>query len=327
MAGVQNWELAVAVSEAGGLGSIPCGMLTKEQILSEVNNFRDRSEKPYNLNFFCHVMPAIDHQALKTWEQTLKKYYDSLSVNPPEKISGLRVPFDSSVADILEPYKPPVMSFHFGLPPADLVARIKSWGTVVVSSATTKDEGIWLQENGADVVIAQGSEAGGHRAMFMTSDPSTQVSTSELLACLKKALSVPIVAAGGIAASSDIKALLKQGASGVQIGTSYLLCDEAKTSDIHRDAIKSKNSTTALTNIFSGRLARGISNELMRDLNYISDKAPEFPYASITLAPLRAKAESQNQADFSPLWAGTNRSGCREISATKLTHDLWAGCL
>jgi len=323
MAGAQNWELAVAVSESGGLGSIPCGMLTKDQILSEINNFKEHSDKPYNLNFFCHVMPAINHQALKGWEERLKKHYDSLSVNPPEEISGLRVPFDVSVADMLEPYKPPVISFHFGLPSADLIARIKSWGTIIISSATTKDEGVWLQENGADIVIAQGNEAGGHRAMFMTSDPSTQLLTSDLLVCLKQELSVPIVAAGGIATNSNIRDVMKLGASGVQIGTSYLLCDEAKTSDVHRDAIKSKSNKTALTNIFSGRLARGITNKLMTDLNYISDKAPEFPYASIAITPLRAKAESLNQSDFSPLWAGTNRSGCREISAVNLTNNLW----
>ena len=323
MAGAQNWELAVAVSESGGLGSIPCGMLTKDQILSEINNFKEHSDKPYNLNFFCHVMPAINHQALKSWEERLKKHYDSLSVNPPEKISGLRVPFDVSVADILEPHKPPIISFHFGLPSEDLIARIKSWGTIIISSATTKEEGVWLQENGADIVIAQGKEAGGHRAMFMTSDPSTQLLTSDLLVCLKQELSVPIVAAGGIATNSNITDIMKLGASGVQIGTSYLLCDEAKTSDVHRNAIKSNSNKTALTNIFSGRLARGITNKLMTDLNYISDKAPEFPYASIAIAPLRAKAESLNQSDFSPLWAGTNRSGCKEISAVDLTNSLW----
>ena len=162
--------------------------------------------------------------------------------------------------------------------------------------------------------------------MFMTSEPSTQLCTSDLLACLKKALSVPIVAAGGIATNSHIKEVMKQGASGVQIGTCYLLCDEATTSDVHRAAVKSKSNTTALTNIFSGRLARGITNKLMKDLHYISDKAPEFPYASVAIAPLRSKAESLNQSDFSPLWAGTNRSGCREISAAKLTDDLWTSC-
>ncbi|PHR83492.1 MAG: 2-nitropropane dioxygenase [Colwellia sp.] len=323
MAGVQNWELAVAVSNSGGLGSIPCGMLTKDQILAEITSFRKNSNKNYNLNFFCHKMPAINHQALKVWEEQLLPYYESFSIKPPKEISGLRKPFDVSLADALEPYKPPIISFHFGLPSPELVARIKSWRTVVISSATTKEEGIWLQNNGADIVIAQGSEAGGHRGMFMTSDPSTQLPTFELVECLKQVLSVPVIAAGGIATNTDIKEVIGLGASGVQVGTSYLLCDEAKTSVIHRKAIKSKNSTTALTNIFSGRLARGITNKVMTDLNFIADNAPEFPYASIAIAPLRTKAESQNKSDFSPLWSGTDRSGCKEISAAKLTNELW----
>ena len=323
MAGVQNWELAVAVSRSGGLGSIPCGMLTKEQVLFEITNFRKHSDKNYNLNFFCHKMPNIDHQALQAWEEQLSPYYDSFSIKPHNEISGLRVPFDINLADSLEPHKPPILSFHYGLPSPELVTRIKSWGTVVISSATTKQEGVWLEENGADVVIAQGCEAGGHRGMFMTSDPSTQLPTSELLACLKHELSVPVVATGGIATNTDIKELIRLGASGVQIGTSYLLCDEVKTSAIYREALKSKSSATALTNIFSGRLARGITNKIMKELDFIASKAPEFPYASIAINPLRSKAESQNKSDFTPLWSGTDRSGCKEISATKLTNELW----
>ncbi|MGS0825100.1 NAD(P)H-dependent flavin oxidoreductase [Shewanella sp. 0m-8] len=323
MAGVQNWELAAAVSNSGGLGSIPCGMLTKDQVLFEIINFRENSNKTYNLNFFCHKMPETNNQALEAWEEQLSPYYESFSIKPLNEISGLRVPFDVNLADAIEPHKPPILSFHFGLPSAELVTRIKSWGTVVMSSATTKEEGVWLEENGADIVIAQGYEAGGHRGMFMTSDASTQLPTLELVACLKYELSVPVVAAGGIATSTDIKEMIRLGASGVQVGTSYLLCDEAKTSAIHRQAIKSKNSVTALTNIFSGRLARGITNKIMKELNFIASKAPEFPYASIAIGPLRAKAESQGQSDFTPLWSGTDRSGCKEISATKLTHELW----
>lgn len=323
MAGVQNWELAVAVSSSGGLGSIPCGMLTKEQVLLEITNFRKHSNKAYNLNFFCHKMPDIDHPELKAWEEQLSPYYESFSIKPHKEVSGLRLPFDINIADALESHKPPVLSFHFGLPSPELVTRIKSWGTVVISSATTKQEGVWLEKNGADVVIAQGFEAGGHRGMFMTSDPSTQLPTSEFVVCLKHELSVPVVAAGGIATNSDIKEMIRLGASGVQIGTSYLLCDEAKTSAIHREALKSKNSVTALTNIFSGRLARGITNKIMKELNFIASKAPQFPYASIAINPLRSKAESQNKSDFTPLWSGTDRSGCKEISATKLTNELW----
>ena len=327
MAGVQNWELAVAVSEAGGLGSIPCGMLTKEQILSEINSFQSHSKKPYNLNFFCHEMPAIDHVALRDWEEALEEHYQTLSIKYPEGVSGLRLPFDKGIVDILEEYKPPVMSFHFGLPSSELVTRIKSWGTVIISSATIVEEGVWLQENGADIVIAQGCEAGGHRAMFMTSDPSTQIPTAELVISLQKVLTVPVIAAGGIVSNNCIKEMMALGASGVQIGTSYLLCDEARTSSLHREAIKCESSETALTNIFSGRLARGITNKIMKQLNFITDKAPQFPYASIAIAPLRSKAESLKSSDFSPRWAGVNRSGCQEISAKALTAELWANSI
>ncbi len=323
MAGVQNWQLAVAVANAGGLGSIPCGMLTKDQVLSEIVNFKQHSNHHYNLNFFCHDMPEVTPQALQAWEDRLSPYYQSFSVNPPKELSGLRMPFDADMADAIAPYQPPIVSFHFGLPRQDLVNRLKSWGTIIMSSATTCEEGIWLQQNGADVVIAQGAEAGGHRSMFLTSDPATQVPTSELIVNLKNQLSIPVIAAGGIATNRDVKNMIRSGASGVQIGTSYLLCHEAKTTELHKQAIRSKQATTALTNIFSGRLARGITNKVMEDLHFINDKAPAFPYASVALTPLRSKAEALGSSDFSPLWAGENRNGCKEVSASALTTSLW----
>ncbi|CAM3519025.1 NAD(P)H-dependent flavin oxidoreductase [Parendozoicomonas haliclonae] len=323
MAGVQNWELALAVSEAGGLGSIPCGMLSPEQITNEIKQFREHSDKPYNLNFFCHTMPEISNDELTDWQQLLAPYYQELGIEPSDNINGLRRPFDQTIADVLESYRPPIMSFHFGLPSPELVQRIKSWGTVILSSATTVEEGLWLQENGADMVIAQGSEAGGHRAMFLTDDPNTQRTTAELVTELSSALSVPIIAAGGIASHQDVFDLMKLGAEAVQIGTSYLLCDEAKTSILHRQRLKDGASPTALTNLFSGRLARGISNRLMQDLQYINEHVTSFPYASVALAPLRAKAEALGRDDFSPLWAGINQQGCQEISASRLTQVFW----
>ena len=159
--------------------------------------------------------------------------------------------------------------------------------------------------------------------MFLSAEPSTQLPTLELVERLKRKLSVPIVAAGGIATNSDVKAAMRLGASGVQVGTSYLLCDEAKTSDLHREALKSENNSTALTNVFSGRLARGITNKVMKELNYVAGNVPEFPYASIAIAPLRTKAEEQGKSDFTPLWSGTNRAGCKEASASEITSELW----
>lgn len=310
MAGVQNWELALAVSEAGGLGSIPCGMLTPEQVVSEVEAFTARSSKPYNLNFFCHDMPPIEEVALATWQSTLQGYYDLLDAKVPSEINGLRYPFDADMADAIEAFKPPVVSFHFGLPSPELMARIKSWGSVILSSATTLEEGVWLQNNGADMVIAQGIEAGGHRAMFLTDDLSSQMTTNDLVCELRQHLMVPFIAAGGIGSRSDVERLMAMGCCGVQIGTAFLLCDEAKTSQVHRLAIQSGDSKTEVTNVFSGRPARGIINKVMLEQGFISPKAPPFPYASIAMAPLRSKAESQASGDFSPLWAGMNLDGC-----------------
>ncbi len=322
MAGVQNWELALAVSEAGGLGSIPCGMLTPEQVVSEIEAFTARSSKPYNLNFFCHDMPPIDEEALATWQSTLQGYYDLLDAKVPSEIGGLRYPFDADMADAIEAFKPPVVSFHFGLPSPELVARIKSWGSVILSSATTLEEGVWLQNNGADMVIAQGIEAGGHRAMFLTDDLSNQMTTNDLVNELKQHLTVPIIAAGGIASSADVERLITMGCCGVQIGTAFLLCDEAKISQVHRSAIQSGNSRTEITNVFSGRPARGIINKVMLEQGFISTNAPAFPYASIAMAPLRAKAELQASGDFSPLWAGVKLDGCAEVKAADLINTV-----
>ena len=323
MAGVQNWELALAVSEAGGLGSIPCGMLSVDQIVSELESFTARSTKPYNLNFFCHEMPGVDEPALSAWKETLATYYDEFDVSPPEGMSGLRLPFDDKVADALESFKPPVVSFHFGLPSPELLERVKSWGSVVLSTATMIEEGVWLQANGADVVIAQGVEAGGHRGMFLTDDADSQLPLAELISGLVAELSIPVIAAGGITSAADVKGILDQGAAAVQIGTSYLLCNEAKTSAQHRAAIKDECSVTALTNVFSGRLARGIKNRVMNDLDCVYSGVPEFPYASVALGPLRTAAEGVGRPDFTPLWSGTERSGCREVSAKELTRMLW----
>ncbi len=323
MAGVQNWELAAAVSQAGALGSIPCGMLSAEQIKSEIESFKANSNKPYNLNFFCHEMPLPDQSKLTAWEEVLSPYYSEFNLAIDSNITGLRRPFDSEIADAIEPYSAKIISFHFGLPAPELLTRVKSWGATVLSSATTVEEGIWLEKNGADVVIAQGSEAGGHRGMFLSDDLSRQLDTLSLTTQLVQQLSIPVVAAGGIASNKDIKVMLELGVAGVQIGTSYLLCPEAKTSSIHRDALKDEQSLTAITNIFSGRPARGIRNRLMNELGELSELAPDFPYASVALAPLRKAAELQLSADFTSLWSGTNRTGCKEIPAARLTKELW----
>jgi nitronate monooxygenase len=324
MAGSQGSELAIAVSNAGGLGSLPCALLTVDAMRTELVAIRARTDRPFNVNFFCHIPPTVDAKREAVWRKLLSPYFKEYGIDVGETTDGaLRAPFSAAVADTLEQFKPKVVSFHFGLPSADLVRRVKSWGSKVLSSATTVEEALWLERQGVDAIIAQGAEAGGHRGMFLSEDLTTQAGTFALLPQVVEAVGVPVVAAGGIADATGVAAALLLGAAGVQLGTAYLLCPEAKTSAVHRAALKSRHAShTALTNLFSGRPARGIMNRLMAELGAINDAAPAFPLAANALAPLRKKAESAGAGDFSPMWAGQNVSGCREISAAELTRTL-----
>lgn len=324
MAGVQGHELAVAVSNAGGLGSLPCAMLSTQGLRNQLAIINKQTSKPYNVNFFCHVPPQPNDEAETKWRKALLPYFDELGIDISTIVaqSG-RTPFNADTASVLEEFKPPVVSFHFGLPEPKLLARVKAWGAKILSSATTVDEAIWLEAQGVDAIIAQGIEAGGHRGFFLSKDPATQLGTFALVPQIVQSVSVPVIAAGGIADAKGVAAALALGACAAQIGTAYLLCHEATTTAVHRAALKKSTArTTALTNLFSGGLARGIVNRLMQELGPINQSAPEFPLASSAIAPLRAKAESLGSGDFSPLWAGQNVSGCKEISAMLLTKVL-----
>ncbi len=327
MAGVQASALAVAVSNAGGLGSLPCAMLGPDAMRDELAKLRAGTAKPFNVNFFCHVPPAPDPGREAAWRAALAPYYREFGIDPEKVPAGPgRVPFSAEAADLLEPFRPPVVSFHFGLPSPELVARVRSWGSRILASATTVDEARWLEARGVDAIIAQGVEAGGHRGIFLSDDLTTQVGTLSLVPQVVRAVKVPVIAAGGIADASGVAAAMALGAAGVQVGTAYLLCPEATTSALHRAALKSEAARhTALTNLFTGRPSRGIVNRIMRELGPISSAPPAFPLATSAIAPLRAKAEAAGSGDFSPLWSGQNASGCREIPATELTRALAAG--
>ncbi|WP_079203384.1 nitronate monooxygenase family protein [Pseudomonas sp. CC6-YY-74] len=327
MAGVQNHALAVAVSNAGGLGSLPCAMLDAAGLRAELTTLTAKTSKPYNLNFFCHAPAQADAQREAAWRSALEPYYAELGIDPAGIGSGPgRQPFSAEMADLLDEFRPAVVSFHFGLPCAELLARVKACGAKVLSSATTLEEALWLQEHGVDAIIAQGLEAGGHRGHFLDMDLSRQCGTFALLPQIVAAVRLPVIAAGGIADAQGVRAAMALGAAGVQIGTAYLCCPEATTSAIHRAALHSPQARhTALTNLFSGRPARGIVNRLIREQGPISPVAPGFPLATAAIAPLRAKAESQGSGDFSPLWAGQNVSGCAEIEAGALTRELAKG--
>ena len=324
MAGVQGSALAIAVSNAGGLGSLPCAMLPPEAMGRELEALRAGTAKPFNVNFFCHETPVPDAAREQAWRAALAPYFAQFGIDPATIPAGPgRLPFSAEAADVLERFRPAVVSFHFGLPSPALIARVKSWGSKVLSSATTVDEARWLESHGVDAVIAQGVEAGGHRGMFLSDDLTTQVGTFALVPQVVRAVKVPVIAAGGIADRAGVQAALALGAAGVQVGTAYLLCPEATTSAIHCEALRSESARhTALTNLFTGRPARGIVNRLMRERGPMSPAAPAFPLATAAIAPIRARAEAAGSGDFSPLWSGQNASGCLEIPAAELTRRL-----
>ncbi len=327
MAGVQGSALAIAVSNAGGLGALPAAMLSAEALRSELGALQAGTPRPWNVNFFCHVAPRRDEAREAAWLRALAPYYAELGIDPGAAPPGpSRVPFGPEAAEVLEHFRPPVVSFHFGLPAPDLLARVKRWGTTVLASATTVEEARWLEAHGADAIVAQGLEAGGHRGMFLTDDVTTQVGLLALLPQVVRSVRVPVIAAGGIADAQGVAAAMALGAAGVQVGTAYLLCPEATTGAVHRAALQGEAARhTALTNVFSGRPARGIVNRLMREQGYLSPAAPPFPLAGSAVAPLRAAAERRGRGDFSPLWSGQNATGCRAVPAAEVTRSLAAG--
>jgi nitronate monooxygenase len=327
MAGVQGSPLAIAASAAGALGSLPCAMLSPDAMQKELTAIRTQTSKPYNVNFFCHTPPAPNADREARWQAALAPYYEELGLDLATITkAAARTPFGPEAADVVEEFRPAVVSFHFGLPSPELIARVRSWGAKVLSSATTVEEARWLEDRGVDAIIAQGLEAGGHRGIFLSDDLTTQMGTLALVPQIISAVKVPVIAAGGIASASGVRAAMALGAAGVQVGTAFLLCPEATTSALHRTALKSESARhTAVTNVFTGRPARSIVNRLIRELGPISPIAPAFPLAAAATAPLRAAAERRGSGDLSPLWSGQNATGCKEVPAAHLIEELAAG--
>jgi nitronate monooxygenase len=329
MAGAALSDMVVAVSEAGGLGSLACALLSADQARKELESIRQRTSRPINANFFCQRPPQEDDARLLNWRKHLDPYYVQLNVkeNASTQVPA-RAPFDEQMCDLVAEFRPEVVSFHFGLPDKNLLLRVRQTGAKIFSSATSVKEARWLEDQGCDAIIAQGFEAGGHRGVFLTKDVSTQVGTMALVPQVVDAVKVPVIAAGGIADARGILAAFALGAAAVQIGTAYLRCPEAQISPLHRQALKdAKDDESAITNVFTGRPARAIVNRFMREIGPMSDLAPEFPLAAGALAPLRAKSEAAGSVDFTPLWSGQAARLGRDLPAGELTKQLAAETL
>jgi nitronate monooxygenase len=323
MAGATTPEMVIAVSEAGGLGSLPSAMYTADELRQALDRVRSGTSRPINVNFFCHAEAPADALRQSNWRKRLAPYYAEAGLDADAPlVANERAPFHDDFCAIVEEYRPEVVSFHFGLPAQMLLQRVKRTGAKVMSSATSVAEGRWLEERGVDAVIAMGYEAGGHRGTFLAGDMSTQLGTIALVPQLVDAVRVPVIAAGGIADRRGVLAAFALGAAAVQVGTAYLFTPEAKIHDVHRAALRSGDRVTAVTNLFTGRPARGIVNRLMSDLGALSDLPPAFPTAATALRPLRSAAEGAGRDDFSPLWAGESFPLATPMSAAELTRTL-----
>jgi nitronate monooxygenase len=329
MAGVMDADLVIAAAQGGALGSLPCAMLTTEKAREQVNIIRQRVSAPVSMNFFCHRAVEADAARDALWKQRLTPYYNELGLDPSAPFNATnRAPFDAAMCELVEELKPEIVSFHFGLPEAALLKRVKAAGCIVISSATIVKEAIWLEEHGADAIIAQGAEAGGHRGMFLTENIAEQPGTFALVPQVADAVKVPVIAAGGIADGRGIAAAFALGAAGVQIGSAYLRCPESKVIAPARTALaRARDDSTVITNVMTGRPARGVANRVMRELGPISPDAPAFPHAATGLAPLKAAAEKLGKVDFTNLSAGQAVRLGREMPAAELTRALAGAAL
>jgi nitronate monooxygenase len=326
MAGSGGVDLAIGAIRGGGVGSLPCALIAPDDIAAQVEAVRQAARGPVNLNFFCHILPdAVDDSA---WVEALAPYYFEYGVGLPAVPPPVRAPFDAVRCAIVEAVRPDIVSFHFGLPEAALLARVKATGARIWSSATTVAEARWLGERGVDAVIAQGFEAGGHSGRFLPAPAGSDMGLFALLPQIVDAVDVPVIAAGGIADARGVVAALALGASAVQVGTAYLLTPESSASAAHRNYLQGPEAeVTRFTNLFTGRLARGLPNRLMEEMGPVSDAAPPFPYASNALATLKAEAEKNGSSAFTSMWSGQGAPLAQPMSAENLTRSLAAGAL
>jgi nitronate monooxygenase len=329
MAGFDSVALARGVSSAGALGSLACALLSPDEVREAAGALRQGMTRPFNLNFFCHAMEAPDIVATQKWKTFLKPHYERYGLDIESVAeTRLRLPFDEEMCAAVEEIRPGAVSFHFGLPNADLIERVKRRGIKVLSSATSVREAKWLESRGCDAIIAQGFEAGGHRGMFLETNIATQLGLFALLPQVVDAVSVPVIATGGIADARGVVAALALGAAAVQLGTAYLFCPEAKVSPLYRRALEqAADSGTAVTNLFSGRPARGILNRYVRECGPMSDVAPAFPYAATLVAPLRAASERAGSLDYMQLWSGQAAGLAKSTPADQFTRNLAADVL
>jgi nitronate monooxygenase len=322
MAGSATVALAAAVSNTGGLGSLGLATTPLDKVRSEVCTLQTVTRNPFNLNFFVHEMPQGNKESEALTRKRLEPFYEcaGLDQKPVSSAPPFGV-FDKETVALLLELQPAVVSFHFGLPEASLLNPLKDAGCIILCSATTVAEAKMLESDGADAVIAQGWEAGGHRAGFDRTPDDFGIGTMALVPQIVDAVNLPVIAAGGIADGRGIAAAFALGASGVQMGTAFLSCPEASVSDVHRSAIRNATEQdTRLTSAFSGRPARAKNNRYIETLAEHRQQFPDFPLMYNFIDPLRKK-DTRN-LDYQFLLYGQAARLNRDLPASELLATL-----
>jgi nitronate monooxygenase len=305
MAGAATLEMAAAVSNSGGLGSLGTAMMSPATLRETASKLRALTNKPFNLNFFVHHEPVLEGYDAAPIQAALAPFYAEFGLGPVPAPTPRAPAFTSETLALVLELAPRIVSFHFGLPPDGVVAALKAAGIVVLGCATTSAEARALEHGGVDAIIAQGAEAGGHRGTFLDHVDLGTVGTIALVPQVVDAVKVPVIAAGGIADARGIAAAFMLGAAGVQIGTAYLACPEASVHPVHRKALaEASDHGTVVTKLFSGRPARAIRNRVTEELHSLEEKAAPFPTQRAMTAPLAAASAKAGRAEFMQLWAG-----------------------
>jgi nitronate monooxygenase len=322
MAGSDTPELAAAVSNAGGLGSLGVAYQTPEQIRESIRQVRARTDRPFNINLFARDTGPDAKVDSAPMLALLAEIHEKFGLPAPVLPAVTADPFPDQLAAVIET-RPAVFSFTFGIPGREAMARLKAAGIVVLGTATTVAEARLLVESGVDAVVAQGAEAGAHRGTFAGQFEECMIPVFELVQGICAAVETPVVASGGLMDGKDVAAAMALGASAAQLGTAFLACPESGAPEAHKRAIlAATGDTTIVTRAFSGRAARGLANAFTAKLAGREDTILPFPVQNTLTRPMRAEAARRGDHEYLSLWAGTGVARARSLPAAKLVERL-----
>ncbi|WP_250464881.1 NAD(P)H-dependent flavin oxidoreductase [Microbulbifer litoralis] len=330
MAGVSTPRLAAAVSNAGGLGSLGIGASSPDQTRQMIGETRALTSQPFNINVFCHAPAQRDPAREAAWLRYLAPLFAEVGLETPSSLEEIYPTFlqDTETLEILLELRPPVVSFHFGLPSADVITALHNAGIYTLATATSLQEARLIERAGVNAIVAQGVEAGGHRGIFDPDATDEYLTTQVLVRCLVQETQLPIIAAGGIMDGYGIRAALDLGAAAAQLGTAFILCPESSANAGYRESLKSERAAvTRLTSTLSGRPARGMLNRLIAYGEADGSPPPaDYPLAYDAAKQLNAAAGKLGNGEFAAQWAGQGAPLARELPAAELMTRLLQEC-